>query len=70
MRKTSKKGILKYTAFVPRTMSATKSLGTTALKKINYFFTNSTRKLKKSTKNLDKKTAKAIRSLTRRRGRK
>jgi hypothetical protein len=69
-RKTLKKGILKYTAFVPNTITATKAVSASALKKINYFLTNSTRKFKKVTKKLDKNTAKAIRSITRKRGRK
>ena len=32
------KGILKYTAFVPQTVKATKSAGKATLKKINYFY--------------------------------
>jgi hypothetical protein len=68
-RKTSKRSksqIKQYTAFVPKTMKATKTAGNTIMKKINYFFTNTTKTLKRRAKMLDKQTAKTIGSLTRR----
>ena len=64
-RKTRNKGLIKYTAFVPKTVNATKSDSSNIIKKINYFLKNTTRKLKKLSKSLDKRTAKSIRSLTR-----
>ena len=64
-RKTRNKGLIKYTAFVPKTVNATKSASSNIIKKINYFLKNTTRKLKNLSKSLDKRTAKSIRSLTR-----
>ena len=59
----------KYTAFVPKTLKATKNVGKSTIKKINYFFNNTARTIKKTTKMLDKRAAKSIRSLTKRRRR-
>jgi hypothetical protein len=61
--------IKKYTAFVPKTLRASKNVGKAAVKKINYFLRNTAKKLKKTTKMLDKRAAKSIRSLTKRRRR-
>jgi hypothetical protein len=61
--------IKKYTAFVPKTLRASKNVGKAAVKKINYFLRNTAKKLKKTTTMLDKRTAKSIRSLTKRRRR-
>ena len=68
-RKTNKKGLLKYTAFVPKTVNATKNVSSTIIKRIRYFLMNTTRKLKSLSGSLDKQTAKSIRSLTKRRKR-
>jgi RNase P subunit RPR2 len=56
--------IKKYTAFVPRTLKASKNMGKIAVKRINYFLRNTAKKIKKTTKMLDRRTAKSIRSLT------
>ena len=64
--KTRKSQIKQYTAFVPKTMKATKAAGNTIMKKIDYFFKSSRKSLKKGAKMLDKRTAKTIGSLTRR----
>jgi hypothetical protein len=69
-RKSNKKSLRKYTALIPKTVKATKNLGTTAINKISYFFTSATRRLSKFSKTMDKKTAKTIRSFTKRRVRK
>jgi hypothetical protein len=71
-RRTSKKRSLikKYTAFAPKTLNATKKFGKTVKTKVRYFFRNTIQGIKKTTKMLDKKTSKAIYSLTRRRSRK
>lgn len=61
--------IKKYTAFVPKTLRASKNVGKTAAKKINYFLRNTAKKIKKTAKMLDRRTAKSIRSLTKRRRR-
>ncbi len=59
----------RYTAFVPKTLKATKNVGKSTLKRINYFFNRTAKTLKKTTKMLDKRAAKSIRSLTKRRRR-
>ena len=59
----------KYTAFVPKTLKATKNIGKNTMKKFNYFLSNTARSLKKTTQMLDKRAAKSIRSLTKRRRR-
>ena len=61
--------IKKYTAFVPKTLRASKNVGKTAAKKINYFLRSTAKKIKKTAKMLDRRTAKSIRSLTKRRRR-
>lgn len=65
-RKTSKRGITKYTAFVPKTVKAVKNTSSTIVKKVKYFFKNSTRRLKRMAGSIDGRTAKSIRSLTKR----
>lgn len=67
--KNRKNGASQYTAFIPKTLKATKNVGKKTVKKINYFFNNTTKSLKRFAKGIDKKTASSIRSLTRRRGR-
>ncbi len=71
-RRTSKKGISlkKYTALAPKTMRATRAIGSSVVKKINYFFNAAAKTVKKTTKMIDRKTAKSIRSFTKRRIRK
>jgi hypothetical protein len=59
----------KYTAFVPKTLKATKNIGKSTMKKFKYFLSNTTSTLKRTTKMLDKRAAKSIRSLTKRRHR-
>jgi hypothetical protein len=67
MRKT-KKSI--YTAIVPRTLRASRKVGTNITKKVNSFFRNTTLKLKRATKMINSRAAKSIHSLTKRRVRK
>ena len=72
-RKTSKRGkskIRNYTAFVPKTLKATRGFSTAAVKKIDYFLKNTVSTIRKTTKRLDKRVAKSIGSLTKRRRRK
>lgn len=68
--KRSKSQLKRYTAFVPKTLKATKVAGSSIIKKINYFFNNTAKAIRKTTKKFDKVTAKSIRSLTKRRIRK
>jgi hypothetical protein len=67
--KRSKNGIKRYTAFVPKTVKASKAVGTAIVNKINYFLSSAAKTVKKTTKAIDRKTARSIRSLTKRRGR-
>jgi hypothetical protein len=66
----SKTIISNYTAFVPKTVKATRGVGTAIVKKMNYFLKNTALTLKKRSKLLDKSVAKSISSLTKRRSRK
>ncbi len=61
--------IKRYTAFVPKTLRAGKNVGNAAIKEIKYFLRNATKKVKKTTKMIDSRAAKTLRSLTKRRRR-
>jgi hypothetical protein len=61
--------IKKYTAFVPRSLRATRNVGKYTIKKINYFLRNTAKKVKNTTKMLNRTAAKSIRSITKRRSR-
>jgi hypothetical protein len=61
---TVKKYIRKYTAYAPKTLKATKKLGTNAMIKLKYFFKKGMTTIKNTTKRLDRKTSKSIASLT------
>jgi hypothetical protein len=67
--KKTKNQITKYTAFVPRSLRATKNVGKYTIKKINYFLRNTAKKVKNTTKMLNSRAARSIRSITKRRGR-
>ena len=72
-RKTNRRTMNKirnYTAFVPKTVRATTEMGKSVIKKINYFLRNGVTTLKKTTKAIDRRAAKSIRSMTKRRNRK
>lgn len=69
-RKGGTMGIKKYTAFVPKTLKATANLGRKTLRGLNSIVTKATNMVRKTTKAIDKTTAKAIRSVTKKRGRK
>lgn len=60
----------KYTAIAPKTLRATKAIGSSVIKKINYIFNAAAKTVKKTTKMIDRKTAKTLRSFTKRRIRK
>lgn len=70
-RRTNKRrnSIKKYTAFAPKTMRATKAIGSAVVKKINYFFNAAAKTVKKTTKMIDRKTSKSIRSFTKKQSR-
>lgn len=68
-RKTYKNKITQYTAFIPKTLKATKSVGKSVMNKIEYIFNNTTKKIRKSTKLINMRTAKSIRALTKKRRR-
>jgi hypothetical protein len=76
MAKTSKKNrrnksltkkILKYTVFIPKTRDATKKLTKNTIKTVRFFLKNSMTTIKNIGKNVDKKVAKTVSSLTRKR---
>lgn len=52
--KRSKIGIKRYTAIVPKTMKATKAVGTAVVNKINYFLCAARKTVKKTAKAIDK----------------
>ena len=62
--------IKKYTDLAPKTIKATKSVAINAIKKINFLMCKTVKTVKNTTKSIDRTTAKAIRSITKRRGRK
>ena len=62
--------IKKYTALAPKTIKATKSVAINAIKKINFLMCKTVKTIKNTTKSVDMTMAKAIRSITKRRGRK
>lgn len=62
--------IKKYTAFVPKTLRATRNVGKYTIKKLNYFLRNTAKKIKNTTKLLNRGAARSIRSITKKRGRK
>ncbi len=68
--KRTKFSIKKYTALAPKTIKATKAVAINAIKKINFFLCKTVKTVKNTTKSIDRTTAKAIRSITKRRGRK
>jgi hypothetical protein len=65
----TKSRILKYTAFVPKTLKATRNAGKNVIKRLNYFLRNSVNTIKTTTKTIDKRAAKTIRSFTKKRSR-
>jgi len=69
-RNTRRKGIKRYTVLVPKTVKATTNLGKNAIKGINSFFVRLTNKVQSAKNTIDKKTAKMIRSITKKRGKK
>lgn len=68
--KRNKSTIKRYTAFVPKTIKASKAATNLVLKKLNYFLNNTAKTIKKSTKNIDKVASKSIHSLTKKHSRK
>ena len=68
--KRTKFSIKKYTALAPKTIKATKSVAANAIKKINFLICKAVKTVKNTTKSIDRTTAKAIRSLTKRRSHK
>ena len=58
------KGIVKYTAFIPKTVKAVKNTGSNFIKKVNCYLNNTSKKLKTVPRRLDQRVAKSITSLT------
>jgi hypothetical protein len=59
--------IKKYTAFVPKTIKATKKTGSIIIRSINNFLTSGVKSAKRATKYMDQRVAKSIRSITKKR---
>jgi len=71
MVKRGRKSVFRYTArIVPSTLKATKNVGKFAIKKLNSIFISAAKSVKQVAKRIDRGTARTIRSITRRRGRK
>lgn len=72
VRKTrkAKAGYKRITAFIPKTLRATKAVGNKAVRNIQYFLNKGVKSATDVAKAFDKRTAKTLRSLTRRRVRK
>ena len=64
------KSLKKYTAFVPKTLRATKNLKKNTIKSVSYFLKQSGKTVKNTARFLNQQTAKTLRSLTKRRLRK
>lgn len=62
-----RKGIVKYTAFIPKTIRAIKSTGSNIIKKMNCYLNNTSKKLKNVPKKVDRRMAKSISLLTKKR---
>ena len=62
-RKTLKKGIKQYTAYVPRTTKATKVILNKTVNRVRSFLSNIKADIKRTGKYIDSKTAKRIRSM-------
>ena len=62
-----KSKIRNYTAVVPKTIKATRGFGTATVRKMDYFLKNVVSTLRKTAKRLDKRVAKTIGSLTKKR---
>jgi hypothetical protein len=63
-------GLKQLTAIVPKTFKATSNLGKKTLKSINSFLNRTAGVVKTTSNAIDKGAAKAIRSFTKKRGRK
>jgi hypothetical protein len=66
-RKSLNKRFKPYTAFIPKTIAASKSVSIKALDTINSFFNKTKKTIKNMTRRIDRKTAKKLRSFTRKR---
>jgi hypothetical protein len=63
------KSLKKYTAFVPKTLKATRNLKKSTMKRFSYFLNQSSKTVKNTAKFINQQTAKTLRSLTKRRSR-
>jgi hypothetical protein len=59
--------IKKYTAFAPKTLRATRRLGSNVLSRLNSFFNSAANTLKTSVKRVDRKVSRSIRFFTKKR---
>ena len=67
VRKSTKVSKRNYTAFIPKTAKATKNVGKKSIKIGTSFFKGILKTVKNLSRSIDKQTAKAIHSLTKKR---
>jgi hypothetical protein len=65
--KTRKSKMKRYTAFVPKTLKASRKLKSAVIQQITYFFKDSKKTLKKARKSVDNTLSKSLSSITKRR---
>ena len=68
--KRKNKSLKKYTAFIPKTLRATRNLKSGTVKHFKYFLKKGSSTVKNTAKFLNQQTARTLRSLTMRRMRK
>lgn len=56
--------IKKYTALIPKTVSAIRGVGKTVIKSVKYFIEKSRKALKGVSRGIDRSVAKSVRSIT------
>ena len=69
-RKSVKRGLKRLTAIVPKTFRATANIGRKTMKTVNFVVNRTSQFIKKTSNAIDKRAAKTIRSITKKRGRK
>jgi hypothetical protein len=69
-RKSAKRGLKRLTAIVPSTFRATANLGRKTMRSINCVLNGTAKFVKRTSNAIDKRVAKSIRSITKKRGRK
>ena len=69
-RKSVKRSLKRLTAIVPKTFRATANLGRKTMKSVNFVINRTSRLIQNTSNAIDKRAAKTIRSITKKRSRK